>query len=68
MFLSVLYREFLLYIVMFFNDDSKPSTIRGKSLVPEFADSHDAASSVFSPEMDSTCSQLHPGSGFLKKD
>ena len=25
-----------------------------------------AASSVFSPEMDSTCSQLFPGSGFLK--
>ena len=26
-----------------------------------------ASGSVFSPEMDNTCSQLHVGSGFLKK-
>ena len=36
-----------IYIVMFFFDESDTSTIRDKSLDPEFGDSHDAASSVF---------------------
>ena len=64
--------QYIIYIiVMFFNDSSDFKilhVIREKPLVPEFADFHDAASNVFAPEMDNTCSQLHVGSGFLKKD
>ena len=51
-----------------FFDGRKKRGIRGKSLEPGFGDSPDAISSVFLPEIDNTCSQLHVGSGFLKKD
>ena len=51
---------------MFFFDERDTRSFREKSMDPGFDDSHDAASSVFSPEMDSTCSQLHTGSEFLK--
>ena len=44
------------------------STKKNSHLDGEIPTGYRAASCVFSPEMDSTCSQLHVGSGFLKKD
>ena len=43
------------------------STKKKSHLDGEIPTGYRAASTGFSPEMDSTCSQLHVGSGFLKK-